>query len=118
MLEHNIDHLDFDMVSTYQRPGVEFLEKHISELNVYRLIRNQQIPDQFFFDHVENFDIKVLLDVRNLGKETIQNNWRAIRSFKEMSKNNISVKYLSGLSKSKIIIRKVIEIMLLAKSVN
>jgi len=78
-LEKNIDHLDFEMVSSYQRPGTEFLEKHINQLNTYRLIRNQNIPDQFFFDHLDRFDLSVLLEERKLDKTTLRVNWHLIR---------------------------------------
>lgn len=78
-LENNIDHLDFDMVSSYQRPGTEFLEKHINQLNTYRLIRNENIPDQFFFNHLDRFDLSELLEERELDKTTLQANWYLIR---------------------------------------
>lgn len=78
-LEKNIDHLDFEMVSSYQRPGTEFLEKHINQLNTYRLIRNQNIPDQFFIDHLDRFDISEILEERKLKKETLRANWHFIR---------------------------------------
>lgn len=78
-LEKNIDHLDFDMVSSYQRPGMVFLEKNLNQLNTYRLIRNQNIPDQFFFDHLDRFDLSELLEERNLDKKTLRANWHLIR---------------------------------------
>lgn len=109
-LENNFIYLDFDMVSSYQSPGKNFLEKHLDQFNTYRLIRNKNIPDQFFFDHLDYFQMSELVIIRRLEIKTIYDNWYLLRTCLIYNEQFLVNKYFSFLPKSKKIKRKVLSV--------
>lgn len=115
-LENNFIHLDFDMVSSYQSPGKNFLEKHLDQFNTYRLIRNKNIPDQFFFDHLDYFQMSELIEIRRLEKETIYDNWYLLRTCIIHDETSLVNKYFSFLSKSEKFKRRVLSVSIIIVS--